>query len=79
MAAVGMLKDDVAHYLEPGVKVACENSGSSVTISGDVEALDNALSRLKQSSPDVFARKLQVEMAYHSRKWHAQWRSKYPS
>ncbi|KAH8433978.1 type I polyketide synthase [Aspergillus melleus] len=68
MAAVGMSKNDVAKYLEPGVKVACENSGSSVTLSGDSKPLESTLARIKEGNPDTFARRLQVEMAYHSRK-----------
>ncbi|PLB55540.1 putative polyketide synthase [Aspergillus steynii IBT 23096] len=66
MAAVGMSKNDIAKYLEPGVKVACENSGSSVTLSGDLKPLESTLARIKGEKPDAFARRLQVEMAYHS-------------
>ena len=66
MAAVGMGKEDVARYLVSGVHIACENSGSSVTISGDLDTLENIISIIKAQRPDVLARKLQVEMAYHS-------------
>ncbi|PLB45036.1 putative polyketide synthase [Aspergillus steynii IBT 23096] len=66
MAAVGLSKNDATKYLEPGVKVACENSGSSVTLSGDLQDLETVLSKIKDNSPETFARKLQVEMAYHS-------------
>ena len=69
MAAVGIGKEDVARYLVPGVRIACENSGSSVTLSGDLDILENIMSVIKVEMPDVLVRRLQVEMAYHSRKY----------
>ena len=68
MAAIGLGKQEISLYLAPGVRVACENSGSSVTISGDLEALERVMVAVKEAKPDAFVRKLQVEMAYHSRK-----------
>ena len=68
MAAVGLSAVDVLPFLRAGVCVACENSPSSTTISGDKEALKEVLANLKEAKPDVFARLLKVEMAYHSRK-----------
>jgi acyl transferase domain-containing protein len=68
MAAVGLGRDDVSRYLAPGVRIACENSGSSVTLSGDLEVLEKVMSDIKEAKPDILVRKLQVEMAYHSRK-----------
>ena len=44
--------------------IACVNSPSSVTLSGDVYALDQLDSIFK--SEGIFARKLKVEVAYHS-------------
>ena len=67
MAAVGMSKAEVSLYLERGVVVACENSPASVTLSGDVDVLDEVLEQLKFDDPEVFARKLKTGgMAYHS-------------
>ncbi|KAL7914426.1 hypothetical protein GGI35DRAFT_490696 [Trichoderma velutinum] len=66
MAAIGLGRDDVLPLLRPGTTIACENSGGSVTISGDLEPLDALIDDIKQAYPDVLARKLQVEMAYHS-------------
>ena len=66
MAAVGMGKTQASSYLTPGVRVACENSASSVTLSGDLDALERVISEIKGQEPDAFVRKLQVEMAYHS-------------
>ncbi|KAH0559952.1 hypothetical protein GP486_003527 [Trichoglossum hirsutum] len=67
MAAVGLGRDEVAPYLAKGVIVACENSPSSVTLSGDLEVLDSVVARLKDELPDVLIRRLHVNMAYHSR------------
>jgi acyl transferase domain-containing protein len=67
MAAVGLGRDEVTPYLAKGVVIACENSPSSVTLSGDLEALGNVVARLKDELPEVFVRQLHVNMAYHSR------------
>lgn len=69
MAAIGLGKEDVAKYLVPGVGVACENSKSNVTLSGDMETLEIIMSSIKEELPGILVRKLQVEMAYHSRKF----------
>ncbi|KAL4795380.1 acyl transferase domain-containing protein [Aspergillus venezuelensis] len=66
MAAIGLGKVEVLPFLLPGVGVACENSGSSVTLSGDHEALGQVMDAIKAKSDQVFVRKLSVEMAYHS-------------
>lgn len=68
MAAIGMGREEVYSYMPPGVRVACENSGSSVTLSGDLGALEDAIFKIKEEKPDMFVRKLQVNVAYHSRK-----------
>ena len=68
MAAVGLGRDEVASYLVPGVTVACENSPSSTTLSGDVKALESVLATLESKEPDILARRLKVDIAYHSRK-----------
>lgn len=67
MAAVGLGAEEVRPYLVEGVKIACENSPNSTTISGDREALDSLVSTIQRKSPDVFIRALQVDNAYHSR------------
>lgn len=68
MAAVGLNKEDASLYLASGVRVACENSNSSVTLSGDLDALEKVMAKIQEARPDVLVRRLQVEMAYHSRK-----------
>jgi acyl transferase domain-containing protein len=70
MAAVGLGKEDVVPHLTAGVVIACENSPSSVTVSGDVDAVDSLLVRLKEANAQTFCRRLQVTKAYHSRISH---------
>ncbi|KAL9043673.1 MAG: hypothetical protein Q9214_003146 [Letrouitia sp. 1 TL-2023] len=67
MAAIGLGRNDVFEYLVPGLAIACENSPQSVTISGDIGAIDELIEKLRKERPDILARKLQVDMAYHSR------------
>jgi acyl transferase domain-containing protein/NADP-dependent 3-hydroxy acid dehydrogenase YdfG len=68
MMAAGLSQDDAERYLEKvphgSVIVACINSPSSVTLSGDVDAI-NQLETLI-SSDGKFARKLKITTAYHS-------------
>ncbi|KAL2817757.1 hypothetical protein BDW59DRAFT_165803 [Aspergillus cavernicola] len=66
MAAIGLGKAEILPFLVPGVGVACENSGSSVTLSGDSEALQQVMDSIRGQLDQVFVRKLHVEMAYHS-------------
>nr|WGU20916.1 crs5 [Clonostachys rosea] len=66
MAAVGLGKEDAQPYLVDGVIVACENSPTTVTLSGDSDKLDEVIQALKKDSPDMLARRLHVDKAYHS-------------
>ena len=66
MAAVGLSKDEVSPFLCQGLTIACENSPSSVTISGDLDKLAVAMEAIQKQHPQAFLRKLQVDMAYHS-------------
>ena len=68
MAAIGLGADEVQPYLQPGVLVGCENSPSSVTLTGDKHVLDEVIAKIKQDDPAMLARALQVDRAYHSRK-----------
>ncbi|PON28957.1 beta-ketoacyl synthase domain-containing protein [Trichoderma gamsii] len=68
MMAVGLGNEDAQKYIEKfdiqGVTVACINSPSSVTVSGDLSgivALKDAL-----DADGVFNRRLKVDTAYHS-------------
>ncbi|KAI1440085.1 polyketide synthase dehydratase-domain-containing protein [Annulohypoxylon stygium] len=66
MAAIGLGAKEVARLLPEGVVVACENSPHSTTISGDRALVEQTVSTIKAVKPDVFARMLKVDMAYHS-------------
>ncbi|KAF5641441.1 polyketide synthase [Fusarium tjaetaba] len=66
MAAVGMGVQGISEYLTDGVVVACENSPESSTISGDAHSVAQVVQVIKQADPDMFARLLKVDMAYHS-------------
>jgi acyl transferase domain-containing protein len=67
MAALGLSPQQASRFLFEGVVVACENSPSSVTISGDKKRILEVMAKVKSESPDTLARLLQVDMAYHSR------------
>lgn len=66
MAAVGLGVSEASKYLLDGVVIACDNSPNSVTLSGDVQPLHAVLEMVKKGKPDVLARPLKVDMAYHS-------------
>lgn len=66
MAAIGMSWKETEKYLFGNVAIACENSPNSVTISGDVDAVEAIIADIQVSQPDMVARKLQVDKAYHS-------------
>lgn len=72
MMAVGASKDQVAPLLDricPSLgqaKIGCINSPASITISGDEPAVTELQTLLEAAYPGMFARKLQVNTAYHS-------------
>ncbi|KAH6042747.1 hypothetical protein HBI54_128330 [Parastagonospora nodorum] len=72
MLAVGASATDIAPLLErvPSslgeARIACINSPSSVTISGDAEAVSEVQRLIEEAYPGTFARRLAVDTAYHS-------------
>lgn len=66
MAAVNLSCKEVDKFLVPGVVMACDNSPSSVTISGDAEQVKSILREIKQNYPAVLTSTLNVGKAYHS-------------
>lgn len=68
MMAAGLSQEEAQTYLEQvapeSAVVACVNSPSSVTLSGDVDAIDHLEKVI--SADGKFARKLKVTTAYHS-------------
>ncbi|KAH7062709.1 hypothetical protein BKA63DRAFT_573005 [Paraphoma chrysanthemicola] len=70
MMAVGTTYEDAIEFcsleeFEGRIQVAAQNSPTSVTLSGDEDVIDEALPVLQDEGK--FARKLQVDTAYHSR------------
>ena len=66
MAAIGLDSRTTSSFLKPGVVIACENSPSSTTISGDKDVLLFILEEIKSHHNSVLARQLKVDIAYHS-------------
>ena len=66
MAAVGLGWEEAQRYLVPGVVTACDNSPSSVTLSGDKDKLDVVVATIKERHPNIPINILKVEKAYHS-------------
>jgi acyl transferase domain-containing protein/NADPH:quinone reductase-like Zn-dependent oxidoreductase len=72
MMAVGAGKDEIVPLLERiptsigEARIACINSPSSVTVSGDANAILELQRIIEEVYPGMFARKLQVDTAYHS-------------
>lgn len=68
MLAVGLGQDALEKYIggerKGRIVVACVNSPDGVTLSGDMDVIDDVLSELE--SEGIFARKLKVPVAYHS-------------
>lgn len=67
MFAVGTTRDQAQALVagEPGIDIAAINSPTAVTLSGDAERLDEIAEKLTEDG--VFARRLRVEVPYHSR------------
>jgi acyl transferase domain-containing protein/NADPH:quinone reductase-like Zn-dependent oxidoreductase len=72
MMAVGTGAAEVAPLLEriPShlgeARIACINSPSSVTVSGDSDAVTEVQRLIEEKYPGMFARRLAVDTAYHS-------------
>ncbi|KAL7934147.1 hypothetical protein V8C35DRAFT_327127 [Trichoderma chlorosporum] len=66
MGVIGLGVEEVNDFLEQSVVIACENSPSSTTISGSREAVERVLKSVKAAKPEVTARALRINVAYHS-------------
>lgn len=66
MAAIGLCRQDVTPYLRTGVIIGCENSTTNVTLTGDIDVLQDIMAAIQKDRPEVLVRALQVECAYHS-------------
>ncbi|MGH6771548.1 MAG: amino acid adenylation domain-containing protein [Xanthobacteraceae bacterium] len=70
MAAVGMSAADAGRFLHEeqfGLEIAAINSPDVVTIAGDKGELDRMLAHLASARAEVFARRLRVDYAFHTR------------
>jgi acyl transferase domain-containing protein len=63
MAAVGLSRSQVKTHLKEGVIIGCENSPSSVTLSGDSATLQEVMTILREQYPEALVRKLRVDCA----------------
>lgn len=66
MAAIGMGWQDTLPFLLPNVNIACDNSPSSVTISGDTDQVLAVVATINASKTNVLTKVLSVDKAYHS-------------
>ena len=66
MAAIGMSSKETEPYLLPNVNIACENSPSSVTISGDADQVKSVVENIRAAQQNVLTKVLNVDKAYHS-------------
>ncbi|KAM3423467.1 hypothetical protein BST61_g897 [Cercospora zeina] len=65
MIAVGLSPEECEPYLEDGVVIACYNSPTSVTLSGDADVVANVQAKLE--ADNIFARVVNTGgRAYHS-------------
>ncbi|MFD3510125.1 type I polyketide synthase [Nocardia sp. NPDC058666] len=67
MLAIGMSREQADALIvdDPRVDIAAINSPTSLTLSGDVDRLDEIAEKLTEDG--IFARRLRVEVPYHSR------------
>lgn len=70
MAAVAVDRATMQKYIggDADVVIACENGPQSLTISGAEHAISRVVGCISKDYPDVRCRRLQVDVAYHSRR-----------
>jgi acyl transferase domain-containing protein len=75
MMAVGLAQEEVQPYISEilatekaqiGLRVACVNSPTNTTVAGDEHLIDALNATLNAQNTGIFARKLRVQVAYHS-------------
>lgn len=67
MISVGLSEEQIPRYLEkvaPGLNVSCINSPKNITLAGDEDQVNGL--KLVLEKDGIFARKLNVRVAYHS-------------
>lgn len=79
MMAIGVSEKQATALLAPfqqdaasfGISLACINGPDNVTVAGEAPLIDRLHTYLKNERKNIFARKLQVPLAYHSRQMEA--------
>ncbi|CAK1367605.1 unnamed protein product [Cercospora beticola] len=66
MLSVGLGRDVVEKLPLHGATLACDNSPSSVTLSGQSESIDAIEEKIEERYPNAHVKRLQVKKAYHS-------------
>ena len=66
MTAVGLGARETSMFLKGGVVIAAENSPNSSTIAGESDQMEAVLLAIRAAYPKVLARRLNVDVAYHS-------------
>jgi acyl transferase domain-containing protein len=63
---VSLSRSQVKPHLRQGIIIGCENSPSSVTLSGDSDTLQEVMASMREQYPKVLILKFRVDCAYHS-------------
>ncbi|KAL3478336.1 hypothetical protein BJX99DRAFT_256663 [Aspergillus californicus] len=66
MLAVTLGREEISPFVTDEITLACENSPKSVTLSGNVTALDAVACEIQRLNPDALTKRLPVTCAYHS-------------
>jgi acyl transferase domain-containing protein/NAD(P)-dependent dehydrogenase (short-subunit alcohol dehydrogenase family)/acyl carrier protein len=68
MAAIGLGEGELAAFLpsDGSIEIGAYNSPSMVTVSGEKASIDGLIARLKERDPNVLARLLDLDFAWHS-------------
>ena len=68
MAAIGLGADDIEPLLpaDGSIEIGAYNSASLITLSGEEGAIDTLIDDLQKRDPNLLARKLDLDFAWHS-------------
>ncbi len=68
MAAIGLGADDLAQFLpaDGSIEIGAYNAPTMVTVTGERAAIENLLARLERHDPNILARLLDLDFAWHS-------------
>ncbi len=68
MAAIGLGECELAAFMpaDGGIEIGAYNSPAMVTVSGEKGAVEDLIGRLKERDPNILARLLDLDFAWHS-------------